>query len=132
MYSYWNSERFIQFLLHLFFTLMFPTTSYVALRISAVQSTALLMISLLVRVSAFKNPFFFQQQSLDYQSQIDRRRDLLETAEVNLRTTVVQLETKLERSRDTVNSQVGVKSALNSVYNSRCVELPGVTCTVRG
>jgi len=46
-----------------------------------------------------------QHQTVGYQSQLDRRRDLLDSTEQSLRSQITQLEGQLERARDTVNSQ---------------------------
>ena len=41
-----------------------------------------------------------------YQSQLDRRRDMLDSTEMNLRAQITQLERQLARTRKNYNSQV--------------------------
>ena len=52
-----------------------------------------------------------QQQLGSFQTQVDKRRDLLEMTETNLKSKITHLESQLSRSRDTVNSQVTMATA---------------------
>ncbi|XP_064615209.1 centrosomal protein of 63 kDa-like [Liolophura sinensis] len=48
---------------------------------------------------------FLQQQSKTYQSQLDRRRQILDSSEFNLKTQITQLEGQLQRAKDTIAVQ---------------------------
>ena len=54
----------------------------------------------------------FQNQSSSYQTQLGKRKDMLTSTEQNLRAQITQLEEQLQRSRDTVNSQVRASASL--------------------
>ena len=54
----------------------------------------------------------FQNQSSSYQTQLGKRKDMLTSTEQNLRAQITQLEEQLQRSRDTVNSQVRASTSL--------------------
>ena len=47
-----------------------------------------------------------QQQTVSYQSQLDRRRDMLDSTEMTLRAQIAQLEGQLARTRENYSSQV--------------------------
>ena len=47
-----------------------------------------------------------QSQSDTYQSQLGKRKEMMDTTEQNLRAQISQLESQLQRARDTINSQV--------------------------
>ncbi|XP_048246188.1 centrosomal protein of 63 kDa-like [Haliotis rufescens] len=65
---------------------------------------------------------FVQQQSQTYQSQIDRRRQLQDNTELNLKTTITQLEGQAERQADTVTTQEEkirkLKASLSEAMNA--------------
>jgi hypothetical protein len=52
---------------------------------------------------------FSQQPSSNYQNQLDRRREMLDSAELNMKSQVSQLESQLQRARDMINSQVSMQ-----------------------
>lgn len=47
-----------------------------------------------------------QSQSQTYQSQLDRRKQMLDSTELSLKNQISQLEGQLERTNDTLTSQV--------------------------
>ena len=49
---------------------------------------------------------FRQQQTSSYQSQLDRRKDILDSTEANFQTRISQLEGQLKRASDSHASQV--------------------------
>ena len=54
-----------------------------------------------------------QQQLGSFQSQVDKRRDLLAMAEINLKSKIANLEGQLSRSRDAVTGQVTMATLLH-------------------
>ncbi|ELT96034.1 hypothetical protein CAPTEDRAFT_227992 [Capitella teleta] len=58
-----------------------------------------------------------QQQSSSYQSQLDRRKEMLDSAEINMKSQVAQLESQLQRARDMINSQDTQLSRLRASYD---------------
>ncbi|XP_067669816.1 centrosomal protein of 63 kDa-like [Haliotis asinina] len=65
---------------------------------------------------------FVQQQSQTYQSQIDRRRQLQDNTELNLKTTITQLEGQAERQGDIITTQEEkirkLKASLSEAMNA--------------
>ncbi|XP_046580611.1 centrosomal protein of 63 kDa-like [Haliotis rubra] len=63
-----------------------------------------------------------EQQSQTYQSQIDRRRQLQDNTELNLKTTITQLEGQAERQGDTITTQEEkirkLKASLSEAMNA--------------
>ena len=47
-----------------------------------------------------------QQQTVSYQNQLDRRREMLDSTESSLKTQLGQAEGQLSRARGTIDSQV--------------------------
>ncbi|KAI0217228.1 Deuterosome assembly protein 1 [Lamellibrachia satsuma] len=64
-----------------------------------------------------------QQQLGSFQLQVDKRRDLLEMTEINLKSKIANLEGQLSRTRDTINSQdsqiARLKASLDSALSSQ-------------
>ena len=56
--------------------------------------------------STNQSVYDLQSQSQTYQSQLGKRKEMMDNTEQNLRAQISQLENQLQRTRDTVNSQV--------------------------
>ena len=69
----------------------------------------------------FCDSFVPQHQANSYQAQLGKRKEMLDSTELNFKAQITQLEGQLDRARDTINSQVRSPCCIEFKWNKNTI-----------